>query len=43
MRIYEPSLGLADKAYVYNRREKYDHILSTGKITDQELKKSYIS
>jgi hypothetical protein len=38
MRIYAPSLGLAVKAYVYNKGEKDDHTLSIGKRTDQELK-----
>jgi hypothetical protein len=39
MRIYALSLGLTVKAYVYNKGEQDDHTLSTGKRTDQELKK----
>jgi hypothetical protein len=43
MRIQALSLGLAVKEYVCNRGEKDNRTLSTGTITDQELKKSYTS
>jgi hypothetical protein len=39
MRIYTPGLGLAVKAYIYNKGEKDDHTLSTRKRTYQELKR----